>query len=312
MKYTATLVLLALIGAAITIAFHRQANDPVNAVLGDTSFMEQFGKAPTPGTDEDLRIRTHLAHVEGLLRQRPVAHLSPAERVARGRVLDLLHVYTTQGVFPRNQEHPGRRVPCFIDDHGRICAVGYLVEHTAGRHVAERINTDHQFDEILAMRDPVVNNWASAHGLSLDECAMIQPTYGWTPVVPTEEIPTELGVSSAVLGGVNVALNTINAVQMINGSGGVAVPAVGVFTGAGSMVLGVGDLMSMNRTGHASENRQILAYLNIGLGTTTMIMSVWGLIAKKTSQPRATTWDLRPISTADGGTAVGVGLVRRF
>ena len=57
---------------------------PVNAVLGDVSYRARFGHEPGPEANEDVRLRTHLAFVEELLRSRPTDHLSPELRAARG------------------------------------------------------------------------------------------------------------------------------------------------------------------------------------------------------------------------------------
>src|SRR5690606_4507495 len=114
---------------------------------------------------------------------------SPAEQQNRMYLLNLLRQYRTAGVFPRNYEYAGRRLPCFIDGDGRICAVGYLIEQTAGRAVAEEINSRHKYEEVLAMNDPAIDEWVSNSGLTKEECAMIPPTYGYVP--ETRGISTE-------------------------------------------------------------------------------------------------------------------------
>jgi hypothetical protein len=152
----------------------------VNAVIGDTSWIARFGVAPDPSTDEDTRLRVHLAYVEAVLRKRPTDGLTEAQRAARAHNLDLLHAYIERGEFPRNFEVQGRR-PHFIDDDGRICAVGYLIEQTAGRATAEAINAAHEWDFIGDIRG--IDVWVNASGLSVVELAMIQPSYNWRPGV---------------------------------------------------------------------------------------------------------------------------------
>src|SRR5436309_1683677 len=75
---------------------------------------------------EVARIRWHLARVEVQLRARDVSALTPAERAARTRSLDVLHEYWVRGVFPVNTDFPGRHVPYFIDRYGTRCAMAYL------------------------------------------------------------------------------------------------------------------------------------------------------------------------------------------
>jgi hypothetical protein len=84
------------------------------------------------------------------------------------------------------------RKPCFIDDGGNICAVGYLVEQTAGRAAAEAINARHQYDELLAMDDPTLLAWATKSGFTLTELAMIQPTYDRMREMPIRGVLIQL------------------------------------------------------------------------------------------------------------------------
>ncbi len=120
----------------------------INAVLGDTSFLHTFGVPPPLGTDERLRIRTHLAYVEQLLRAAPLQHLASEQQQKRAFLLDKLHEYWQRGRFPKNTAFPHELRPCFIDGEGNICAVGYLVEQDSGRAAAERINTLYQYEYV--------------------------------------------------------------------------------------------------------------------------------------------------------------------
>jgi hypothetical protein len=172
--------------AAHTTPTHPSVRAPhavntVNAVLGDESFVKTFGIAPTPTTNETLRLQTHLAYVERLLRERDCSSLPPALRQRRRELLDKLHEYWLAGRFPVNEAYPNERRPCFIDRFGSICAVGYLIEqsmeHGAGRELAERINAHHQYEYIAAMTMPALAAWVAASGLTTEECAMIQPAY---------------------------------------------------------------------------------------------------------------------------------------
>lgn len=152
------------------------AVQPVNAVLGDESFTATYGHAPGAATPEAVRLQTHLAYVEGLLRAEDTAHLSADQRARRMKLLDELRTYWQTGVFPRNTARPGR-TPVFIDDDGRLCAVGHLVAQSAGRAAAERINADFQFALIRDITLPLLDEWAEENGFTRHELAMIQPMY---------------------------------------------------------------------------------------------------------------------------------------
>ena len=150
----------------------------INPIIGDVSYVEKFGCLPDQYTDEDLRIQTHLSYVENLLRQKDVSYLPAELQERRIQLLDHLRDYWQGGIFPRNFDYYQTRKPCFIDRNNTICAVGYLVEQTAGRKVAEEINRNHQYDFVFEMEDPAVDAWIATSGLSKTECAMIQPDYG--------------------------------------------------------------------------------------------------------------------------------------
>jgi len=150
---------------------------PVNAVLGNESFRRVHGASPTRETPDRLRLRTHLAYVEALLRARLRPTLTPPQRTRRQALLDSLRSYRRAGRFPRNTEVPGRS-PVFIDDEGRLCAVGHLIAVSAGRDLAERIDAQYHLADVRDMDLSIINRWAETHGFTRRELAMIQPWYG--------------------------------------------------------------------------------------------------------------------------------------
>lgn len=164
--------------AAAILSRATTPTNTINAVLGDVSFVKKFGIAPTPVSGERLRIRTHLEYVEALMRAEDVSHLSPTLRERRAALLDKLHEYRLTSAFPTNLDFPQERRPCFIDAAGNICAVGFLIEQTTGRALAERINAAHRYDVLADMHLPELTAWVEASGLTARECAMIQPSYG--------------------------------------------------------------------------------------------------------------------------------------
>lgn len=150
---------------------------PINPIVGDQSYIMKYGVAPTEATNDHQRIAAHLEYAEFVLRTKDVSTLSPEQIAKRTHLLDLLHEYWTRDIFPRNDDHMDARKPCFIDHEGTICAVGYLIEQTAGHDVAELISERFLYGEIMDMNDPLVINWIEECGLTREECAVIQPTY---------------------------------------------------------------------------------------------------------------------------------------
>lgn len=149
----------------------------VNPLIGDASFIDRFGTPPSPGTDPQLRVSTHLSFVHDLLSRRDASALTPEQRDARRENLARLREYIDAGVFPLNERYRDETRPCFIDDDGRICAVGYLVEQSAGRAAAERINTTFQYAFLSQMESPEIDEWIASSGLSRLELSLIQPGY---------------------------------------------------------------------------------------------------------------------------------------
>src|SRR5688572_15828906 len=165
---------------AAVLRSHAPSVNAINAIVGDASFRETFGRDPDATTDEDLRIRTHLAFVLRELRAVP-SDAVPAElHAARARNLARLERYIERGEFPRNPVSVRVRTPNFLDASGRICAVGYLVREDLGSAAVEAINTRHQFARIEEMESAVIAAWQRASGLTVRELALIHPQYGDT------------------------------------------------------------------------------------------------------------------------------------
>ena len=179
------------------------ARGAVNAVIGDESWVARFGELPSEAADEDMRLRVHLEYVLAKLSASAAqaGGASEEQQAERARNLERLRVYIERGEFPRNFEVEGRR-PHFIDDDGRICAVGYLIEQSAGRAVAEAINERHEWDFIPQITG--IEAWVEQSGLTLTELAMIQPSYGWIKPRPrpVDERTIQQRTIIAALGGV--------------------------------------------------------------------------------------------------------------
>jgi hypothetical protein len=183
-----TLLLAALVAAPPSSPpKHTTVTSPlgaINAVAGDASWIERYGHAPTPEearTRDDERHRVHLAWIERKLRAAPVDHLTDEQRRTRLRLLDALADYREIGVHPINER--SERLPRFLDRDGRICAVGYLIEVSAGRELVEQVNARWEYDYLLEIEDPALDAWIAASGFTKRELASIQPTgvsIGWS------------------------------------------------------------------------------------------------------------------------------------
>jgi len=311
-------LILAFTATALFWSCNQQSTDygqTINPLLGDISFVREFGYKPTATTDEVLRIKTHLAYVEKLLRKKDVSNLTLELQAKRRHLLDLLNDYRTTGIFPRNYDYAEKRVPCFIDKDGKICAVGYLIEQTEDRQFAEQINNRYKYDKISAMNDHSVDSWIATNGLRKEECAMIQPAYGPTPICTYNHITTAYGISSSVFGVFNLSLNTLNGIQIAKGIHSRAVPVIGLITGAGQITLGAA-MFPNEQNGwdgnYTNESQKTLSMVNIGLGSTTIILSAWNLISNRKPKDKQTTWNIYRFPMQSNKTGLAFSLTRRF
>lgn len=283
-------------------------DDAINPVIGDISYIEAFGERPEGSVDEEVRIRTHLEYVEERLRAKDVSGLSPELREKRSELLDMLREYRKAGEFPSNFDHEAR-TPCFIDADGNICAVGYLVARTAGWDAAEKIASSFNFERIHEMDSPLLTEWVSNSGLTLDECAMIQPAYRWR--TPNKVSDPEFELGTALLGGVNATMITLNAIDLGRGRPNRIKGSIGLATGVASATLGV---MKYDMDGTYQNNRrnQTLSLINIGIGTATTLLSGYSLIKKPDPLPEDMSLNLYSYPTMENSTGVGFSLSKRF
>lgn len=270
-------------------SLHAQFPGPVNAIIGDESFELMYHGSEPGEADEQLRIQTHLAFVESKLRSAATNHLNDDQIRNRRFIIDLLHNYWQAGQFPSNSAYAERR-PCFIDDEGNICAVGYLLAASRGWDVAASINERFQYEYLTDMDEPLLAEWANNYGLSLEECAMIQPTYGPppAPVISYAELKPGYGISSSVMSGVNLAGNILMLSKKTTGKG---LAKFGIATGGAQLIMGIANIKkerytiglngASGYTRYRAQNN--LSYLNIAMGTTTLVTSTLNLLmhAKK-------------------------------
>ncbi len=116
----------------------------------------------------------HYRRVEGELRAAP-APVDPARAEARRKVIDLLRDYRLLADFGRSDRFPGERIPCFVDDDGRRCAVAFLLDRTGHGELTAAVarHQNHAFVAELGGH-PELLAWLDAHGLSLADAARIQ------------------------------------------------------------------------------------------------------------------------------------------
>lgn len=153
----------------------------VNAILGDSSWLAKHHSLPDGTASEKERISTHLAYVVALLQNAvPPADAHLAEK--RREMISALDCYVQNAVYPRQNRDSTVRLPCFVDDEGRLCAVAHLINTSGNAELVQKINAKYRFNLLADMHDAELIAWQEQSGLALRELAMIQPSYDFYPV----------------------------------------------------------------------------------------------------------------------------------
>ncbi len=281
----------------------------INDLIGDSSFLGKFGKLPDDETDVNLRIQTHLTYVEELLRSRDVSTLTTEQKRNRLDILDKLHAYSKAGIFPQNADYRDQTRPCFIDNNGNICAVGYLIEQTVGRDVAESINAKYKYEYVLNMQDPIIDEWIASNGLTKKECAMIQPSYPWQG----GKITQGYAISSSVLLGANVAFSTANIIQLSkNERNNNALSILGMSFGAAQLTLGIIQYVPNDNYYMDYSSVNNLSILNMAMGTSSMVIGLINLLKTKKYEAPKTSWNTFSAPLPNQTMGYGLSICRRF
>ncbi len=287
MKYLNLLLAIAFISSCQQVKTPIQP-DSINPIIGNISYIEKFGEQPTDQSDENLRIKTHLAYVENLLRNKNTDHLSNNQLAKRNTLLDYLQAYHEAGQFPKNYDHKNERKPCFIDKDKNICAVGYLVEQSAGLQAAEKINSDYQYATIHEMESPLLEDWIDHSGLSKQEVAIIQPTY--SNPRNSNYIGYRYGVPSSVLSLTNIGLSTASIVNWNNPEYSKNYARVGMASGV--LTLGYEFLYGASTFRNAKTDYQKkLSNTNLVTGVLALGVNGFRLLNYKKKKDKKISWD---------------------
>ena len=257
--------------------------DRVNSIIGNIGVLKVTGCQTLGSGGENALIRAHLKYVEDLLRNREVDQLGPETRKRRREMLDYLHEYWLQGSFPQNFDFPEERRPCFIDKSGNICAVGYLIERSAGRELAEKINSEYKYDRIYDIVSPELAKWLNMSGLTLDECAMIQPQYnGKTKSSPNYPYIDGYVVITTLLTSANLTTSIINANQINRHPENTNAVNLGMFLGLTQTTMGV---VRLEQKDNVPYN-----YFNLGMGLTTMAICGYNYYSNSRPTDKRSSW----------------------
>jgi hypothetical protein len=149
--------------------------------LKNRSIAQELGflEAPIMQNEQDLLV-FHIQTLQAIFSKRPSVHLNLNQQQVRLRHLQVLAQYAQLRDCPRNYYIP-YRIPVFIDDAGRYCAVAYLMLHSGKKAFCEAVQKNSNYIYIHQIENQEFAEWQRNSGLSLDELAWIQPAY--MPVV---------------------------------------------------------------------------------------------------------------------------------
>lgn len=260
-----------------------------------------------PRAREIARLRSHFGTVLRELRSADVSRLSASQRFARAVLIARLDQYAAAGRFPHNHVVPDRFVPVFRDEHGTLCAMGYLVASTGRTDIVDDVarTNNRAFIPQLA-HDRRLQAWLDSTGLTVAEAARIQPSYGPggccslgpPPAQPASAPERATSAGYFVASGaamtvnfwslmVNVAPRDISARRVRRSA------AVGVVAGTSQLVLGA---FAIDRHGAG----RTIGIANMTVGIAGLTASIWRL--RHLPEPKIVhgTVSLQPLVGANG------------
>ena len=149
---------------------------------------------------ERSRVYLHLWRVELGLRLKNVSHLSEELQRERAINIDRLRAYRKGFVFPKNLDFPGQLIPYFKDAFGVPCAVAYLMEQSGKRTAVAAVASANNHVYVNDIVDGPVLEWIQRSGLTQEEAARIQPTYGYGGgIIQIPDVPAVFSIVDFIL-----------------------------------------------------------------------------------------------------------------
>lgn len=143
--------------------------------------------------------------------------------------------------------YPGRRLPIFVDDVGTRCAMGHLIERGGGGDLVRHVSSRHNLARVHQLAAlPAFVAWLLDNGLTVDEAALIQPTYC--------ETAADCVCSNATYGMLEGEAST--------GETGLALTITAVHGDVGDLL--VGDTVALGQYTQAEAGDLVLTSLNDG------------------------------------------------
>ena len=225
-------------------------------------------------------LRAHFAQVEREMLARDVSALTPAQRAARARNLQVLREYAAAGVFPHNH-HLALRAPYFVDDHGTLCAMAYLIARSGHEDLVRKVAATRNNARVRDLADdPELVAWLEENGITAHEAGRIQPFYGEPPQDESDEFGFAYIAPSVVLGMANTALIVFNARPARS-------PLSPRWRGGLGLAAG-GFGIALGASGLHEESVDDLAKVNLALGTLSAALGAHALLTGQETAAQTT------------------------
>ncbi len=105
--------------------------------------------------------------------------MSAAQHARRTEAIERLQAYRDAGRFPQNRDFVNQRLPYFVDADGTRCAMAHLIEASGDAALVEAVASSRNNAFVKELADePALIDWLETNGLTVEEAARIQPSYG--------------------------------------------------------------------------------------------------------------------------------------
>ncbi|WP_348073711.1 hypothetical protein [Dyadobacter sp.] len=110
--------------------------------------------------------------------------------------------------------------------------------------------------------------------------------------------------------GTSVCFNTVNIIDISKSNNNNTAPVLGLLSGATQITIGAigfnSEKNAIYDNDYSPSGQRTLSMVNIGLGTTTMLLSTWNLARQHKIRKQRTSWNI--FSFPDGKNQAGFGL----
>ena len=110
-------------------------------------------------------------------------------------------------------------------------------------------------------------------------------------------------------------MNTINIIQISKGAKNKTVPIIGLITGAGQITHGALNYPKDQITWsgiNINTSQRNLSLINIGLGTSTLLLSSWNLIINRKPKEKSFSWNVYSFPTQGNTAGIGFNLTKQL